>query len=343
MEFPMTVVSSGQTSAVSSGSPSGGWIVLSGGILNVLSSGIISGAIDSGGDDSVFSGGVAVNTTVSSGGFEYVDGGTTTGTIIDSGGQQQLVYEDAGVAIGTIINSGGLQTLNFNTTASNTTISNGGEQDVFGGSAIGTVIKSGGFENNENSDNGTIVDSGGYLEVGNFGTSTNVTISGGLAELIASNGSFVGAFGGAITFAGQGGELKLDDPSMPTNVISGFAPGDTIDLAGVGFTSGGSVQLHSGNVLQVVESGATYSLQFNSSQSFSGETFHLVPDGGSGTTIALGQVTTISAGQTSNNTSVTRSDSSSATAARPLRHSKRTPRPSRPIAAARLTRRHDSC
>src|SRR5260370_28671383 len=68
----MTTVSGGQTSGVSSGSPSGGWIVLSGGLLNVLSGGVISGAVDSGGLDIVSSCGAASATTVRSGGPEVV-------------------------------------------------------------------------------------------------------------------------------------------------------------------------------------------------------------------------------------------------------------------------------
>jgi hypothetical protein len=43
--FGMTAVNSGQTSAVSSGSTSDGWIGLSGGTLNVLSGGVISAEI----------------------------------------------------------------------------------------------------------------------------------------------------------------------------------------------------------------------------------------------------------------------------------------------------------
>ncbi len=38
---------------------------------------------------------------------------------------------------------------------------------------------------------------------------------------------------GMITFAGANATLKIDGTSMPSNVITGFAPGDIIDLTGV--------------------------------------------------------------------------------------------------------------
>ena len=66
----MPTVSSGQDVQISSGQSSSGEIVLSGGLLEVLSGGRASGTIDSGGIDAVYSGGTAIGTVVSSGGFE---------------------------------------------------------------------------------------------------------------------------------------------------------------------------------------------------------------------------------------------------------------------------------
>jgi hypothetical protein len=68
---------------------------------------------------------------------------------------------------------------------------------------------------------------------------------------------------GPITFEGTGGTLTIDGTATPTNVINGFALGDTIDLTGVSFDSGGSATLESGNVLKIVENGQTYELQLN--------------------------------------------------------------------------------
>src|SRR5580700_7842712 len=96
----MTTVSSGQTSAVSSGSPSGGWIVLSGGTLDVVSGGTISGAIDSG----------------------------------------DITISSAGTAVGDVVLSGGQEVVGVSGLASSTTISTGGVELLFGGTAVGATI-----------------------------------------------------------------------------------------------------------------------------------------------------------------------------------------------------------
>jgi autotransporter passenger strand-loop-strand repeat protein len=166
----MTTVGSGQTSAVSSGSPSGGWIVDSGGTLNVLSGGFISGAIDSGGILDVMAGGTALATTVSSGGTEYVFGLDISGTV-SSGGTQVL--------------SGG--------TASATALLGGNTADAFeyvssGGLAIGTVASAGdAIISAGGTASGTIVLSTGYQGIYSGGTAIGTVVSGG-AEYVFSGG-----------------------------------------------------------------------------------------------------------------------------------------------------------
>jgi glycosyltransferase involved in cell wall biosynthesis len=68
-------------------------------------------------------------------------------------------------------------------------------------------------------------------------------------------------------------------------VISGFAPGDKIDLTQVSFDSGGSAQLLSGNVLHVVEHGVAFDLHLDPAQNLRGAIFHLQNDGTGGTLI----------------------------------------------------------
>ena len=74
---------------------------------------------------------------------------------------------------------------------------------------------------------------------------------------------------------------------MPANVISGFAPSDTIGLD-VNFDPAGRVQWLPNNSLEIIENGATYVLNFDPTQNFTGEFFHLSlhlgPGGGSGGT-----------------------------------------------------------
>src|SRR5262249_47196865 len=53
-----------------------------------------------------------------------------------------------------------------------------------------------------------------------------------------------------------------------------------------------------GNVLQIVESGNTYGLQFDPTQDFTGQQFEFSPDGGGGTQISLAQISTVAPGET---------------------------------------------
>jgi hypothetical protein len=88
-------------------------------------------------------------------------------------------------------------------------------------------------------------------------------------------------------------------------VISGFAPNETINLAGVSFSSGGSATLLSGNVLQVTQNSQTFDLDLDPAQGFTGQRFLLSADPTSGTDITVtpavvsgGQVLSVSSGQT---------------------------------------------
>ena len=113
---------------------------------------------------------------------------------------------------------------------------------------------------------GTLIGSGGEEEVQFGGTAFAPTVSGGVFDL--GDGAVVS---GAINFAGIGGTLQIDTTSMPTNVISGFAVGDIVDLTQVTFSAGGSAVLTSGHQLQVTIGGSSYDLQFDPAQSFSGD------------------------------------------------------------------------
>jgi autotransporter passenger strand-loop-strand repeat protein len=154
-------------------------------------------------------------------------------------------------------------------TASNSTFSGGGVVIVeSGGKAVRATIEG-----------------GGQLDQLSGGTATNTTVDGG--TWIVSQGAVVS---GTIGFVGNGGTVVIDG-NVPTNTITGFAPGDTIDLTSVMFTSGGSVPLTATNLVKFVENGATYTLQFNRSQDFLGQEFELTPDSGSGTDVTLPALT----------------------------------------------------
>ncbi len=283
-----TTVNSGGTLELLSGATMVGTTVSAGGTLEIGSGYVISDYfVSSGATLEIASGGAASGTTLSSGGtLELLGGTTTNGVAISAGDYFEVgsgyMLSGYGVAAGIVLEvaSGG--------TASSATVETGGAQYVYSGGIAAS----------------TTIDSGGYLFIASGGAANGATISGGTLE-VASGGS-LGS--GAITFAGQNGALQIDDTAMPSNVISGLAAGDVIDLAGVGFASAGSVTLQSGSVLQVVENGSAYNFQLNTLQNFSGENFHLLPDAISGTDIALGPLATASAGQTVSNTSVTGGD-----------------------------------
>src|SRR5262249_17392444 len=147
------------------------------------------------------------------------------------------------------------------------TVVDGGDMGVLsGGTAIATTINRGGLE---------------ALLSGAVGTGT--IINGG-GELFVQSGGIVL---GAITFTGTSGMLMIGGTSIPTNVISGFGPGDTIDLAGVGFDSAGTAQVTAGNVLHIVENGHAFDIHLDPTANFSGAKWHLAPDGVVGTDVSI--------------------------------------------------------
>ena len=80
-----------------------------------------------------------------------------------------------------------------------------------------------------------------------------------------------------IAFTVAGGTLVIGGTKMPNAIIGGFAQNDTIDLPDVKFDhSGNDAVVKSGNLLHIVESGHTYDLQLDPTQSFAGEFSHFL-------------------------------------------------------------------
>jgi autotransporter passenger strand-loop-strand repeat protein len=186
------------------------------------------------------------------------------------------------------VNSGGVQFVDGTTIG--TVVNSGGTQSAFFGTASGTIVNSGGLLMVDQEAVGTTVNGGGKAVIDFFGSASGITIDGGLVVLkpdaSVSDGIVIES----------GGTLEIDDTVMPTATISGFGPGDTIDLADVAYDSGGSAIPLSGNVLEITENGQSYDLQFDPGQNFAGETFALSFDNVSGTDLRLGTV--VSSGTT---------------------------------------------
>ncbi len=151
--------------------------------------------------------------------------------------------------------------------------------------------------------NGSTLIDAGQLFVGSGGVATGVTVSSGGSEIVSAGGSvgqpiIAGGLlelasgataSGAIAFAGgvTAGRLQIDGTAMPSNTISGFVSGDSVDLANIVFDSAGSAAVAAGNVLQVTEGGTTYSLNLDPAQDFAHASFHLASDGKGGTLISV--------------------------------------------------------
>ena len=116
----------------------------------------------------------------------------------------------------------------------------------------------------------------GALDVGGLVTDTTIDSSGTLGILSGGGAS------GSITFAGTGGALQIDGPNaagnlLPGATLSGFTPGDTIDLTSIANVAGSHVDMnYTTDVLTVTEGAETYTLDF--AGNFTGDFFHLSAD-----------------------------------------------------------------
>lgn len=148
------------------------------------------------------------------------------------------------------------------------------------------------------------VDSGTLLLTHTNNYSGGTTIGGGTLELDAPTA----AGSGAINFAaGINSVLKVDNAALTTgaggsltivNTISGFVPGETIQLSGVTLDASYTATLQSGNVLKVAGDSTTYLFNLDSNHNYSGNQFVVtdIPGGGTDINVIIpGQVVTLTA------------------------------------------------
>jgi autotransporter passenger strand-loop-strand repeat protein len=212
---------------------------------------------------------------------EYISSGVVSSGLPVSGGLMLEVLS-GGTADGTTVASGALLQVDGGGQASGTLISAGGSETIYGSDLNGVV-------------------SGGYVDVASGGTATNYDVLSQGELLVSSAGAVVnptiGTSGtlnlvagavvsGAIDFAGSGGQLTIGGLAMPTNTISGLAPGDRFDLADLSYGSGTSqAVLQNGNLLKVVGTNGQVTLQLDPTQDFTGHTFQVRQDAGTGTLV----------------------------------------------------------
>jgi Ca2+-binding RTX toxin-like protein len=174
----------------------------------------------------------------------------------------------------------------------------GGTLNVYSGGVIGggevstnatVTIYTGGTVNN------FTVAASGLEVVSSGGTVSTPRIADGMLR-IADGGIVTGPIGFDNTVNTlHVGTLEIDAASMPTNLIFGFAPGDTVDLAGVPFDPHGQATLDANNILHILENGHTFNLNFDPSKIFQ-QSFQLSSDGKGGTDIRLGKPTLFTSG-----------------------------------------------
>jgi len=164
--------------------------------------------------------------------------------------------------------------------------------NIFGGSAINTSFDRGASHSDAHALTGPTVENGAsVVDVPNTNPGTF-----GSPGIVIGDDLFAGATavdGRIKTVMGVEYGGVSNSPATSSGSISGPAPGHSIDLKGVSFANGGSAQLVSSDVLQVVESGKTYDLQLDPSQDYSDNSFRLSSDGNGGTLVTASSGLTI--------------------------------------------------
>ena len=254
--------------------------ILNGGTIVV--GGTAIGDVVSGGMELIGYHALVTSSFVAGGGFERVSAGSVSSSVLASGGSQLL--EPGAAATDSEVRSGAQQTLMHGAIAFADTIAQGAT--VFNG---GTLF----FDGGSNATiAGQLVGSGLLLQSGagtlvlaaaqpNFAGS--VLLDTGVVEIEQPAHSVISS----LQLAYGAGTLRFDGIS-DASIISGFVSGTTIDLAGLAFDTAATATLTGTNMLEITGGGAASGqVQLDRLQDFTGEYFHLAPDGGPGTDITV--------------------------------------------------------
>jgi Ca2+-binding RTX toxin-like protein len=286
-----TITLSGTGSDTVTGGAGNDQISLTGGTDTVDITGGGSSTIDAGlGTDTI---------TITGAGDDTIDGGDGSYNIALGAGSDTVNITGNGSS--TITGGSGNDTITITGNGNNTIDEGAGNETITVGGTGQYTLNGGGFTNfaplNINGGTETIngnlsangltvgaqaqVTINGFAKVaGPLGTSATANLSGSV--VIGSGATFevsnvVGT--GNIAFGpGVLGTLKIDGTAMPANVISGFTPGDTIDLAGVPFDPNSWFVLETTNALDIFSGMKKYVLQLDQNQAISGS-FSIMNDG----------------------------------------------------------------
>jgi autotransporter passenger strand-loop-strand repeat protein len=224
--------------------------------------------------------GVASDTLVSYDGGLYVSGGAADGATVQEGGldvisgviSNTVASDESVVALargaisyntmlsGNPYAQGTTETVYSGAVAHGTTVYNGAGETADGGKTYGTVVSSGGeqYAVSGGISYDTLIFTSGYVSVADGGTESAASIDGGVLGV-----GYGGVLAGGVDFLGSSGQLEIATTVMPTTVISGFGPGDSIDLLMVAYSSASTVSVNSPGVVTVSAGGTTYNLNIS--------------------------------------------------------------------------------
>jgi hypothetical protein len=135
---------------------------------------------------------------------------------------------------------------------------------------------------------GTIAAAGGMLTVGALSGSGLLSIGAGAT--LALNG--VCGAGQAVAFAGADATLALDEEAYaPAGTLTGFAPGDAIDVVGSQITEAGFTPSGSGGGVLTLFYGSQVAARLTLAGSYTGSLFATAGDGDGGTLITVAPAT----------------------------------------------------
>jgi autotransporter passenger strand-loop-strand repeat protein len=278
--------------------------VIGGGVETVSSGGTVSGiVVSSGATLDVLGGGSATSTIVDSGGtFIVLAGGTATSFVVSSGGQATVkqVVSDSQVSSGLVADAVTSVYVLSGGVTSGTTVASGGTEVVSSlGRDVGTVVSAGGYDLISGASVDAVVSGVAMIQGGEtsaltiagsgsvdsedsvlgFSVLSNTTITGA-GTLTVSDGNDVT---GAVVFEG-GGTFIISSTAMPFATLSNFTSTNTLDLASIPFSSGGTLSFDDNNLI-ISEGGRSYVLEF--SGAFRHDVFLTSADPTGGTLVAV--------------------------------------------------------